>query len=504
MATSLTDNLIGMGLVEARGETMEESIYVLHPGVAEAGRKDTNPELAIAVDKAMRQFWWFALVSLLNEQVERTELVIDSAQRGAPYLMRRQLWEEAVGMLEQVVLRFPSPAVLDQTIPLLRKIVAASDDTPKGIESAGVLAMALSAAGKLDEAEELQRQIIEDAVATENYRIAVSTAADLCYLLELSGRFTEALEVAEQMLEYTQRGKLDTWVELMSERMRLQILCNMKFSDKNLIEQLGALYDRMATTPDDEEKQSIVRPYHEREMTLRLMGNVAVRLEDWQTGLELMTLVANSKQARGASPLETAQPLTTIADCLIQLHKYDEAKEMLLYCKSIFEQAKSLQDLSMTFNALGTLEFLLEHWAQANTHKENALRYTYLLGNPQLIANGHFNLALTLNRVEPESPKAIAHRLAACIIDLQISSGGLELSISRLVKDMRGFATQAASAPASFDSLCEMVEETEGVRFRELFDELPTRYSTGDEAQAEVLRLAQIKCADKTLEGSAL
>lgn len=496
MQDSLTNTLIGLGLVEARDDDAENTVYALHPGVAEAGRKDAGYEFATRVDDEMGEFWWSVLGRLLSEDQERTEYVIDSAQHGAPYLIRRQRWEKATGMLDQIVLRSPSPAVLDQTIPLLRKIVKDSSETPKGIESAGVLASALSAAGKLDEAEKLQKEIIERAVATENYRIASSTAGDLCYLLEQSGRLNEALGVAEQMADYTRRGDLGIWVEFMNERMRLQILADMGSSDQKLIEQLRLLYQRMANTPDAEEKRGIVRPYHEREMTLRLIGSIAMRLRNWEIAVNLFKAVVKSQQARRASELEVAHVLIMMCECLIEMAKYDEAKEMLFYCKTVFEDAQALPELSVVFSALASMEADLEHWPQANAHRENSLRYGYLLAMPRLISVAHFNLVATLNHVAPESPNAIAHRLAACVIDLQTNSGELASAISQLALDLRDFSPRAASPPASFDELCELVEQTEGVRFRNLFGALPARFSTGDEALAEALRLARAKGHD--------
>lgn len=45
--------------------------------------------------------------------------------------------------------------------------------------------------------------------------------------------------------------------------------------------------------------------------------------------------------------------------------------------------------------------------------------------------------------------------------------------------------------PRSFAALCSLVEQIEGVRFRELWEALPRRAPSGDEALAEVLRLAR-------------
>ena len=41
--------------------------------------------------------------------------------------------------------------------------------------------------------------------------------------------------------------------------------------------------------------------------------------------------------------------------------------------------------------------------------------------------------------------------------------------------------------PANFDALCQLVEQTEGVRFRELFSRLPRHAASGDEALRTIL-----------------
>jgi hypothetical protein len=45
--------------------------------------------------------------------------------------------------------------------------------------------------------------------------------------------------------------------------------------------------------------------------------------------------------------------------------------------------------------------------------------------------------------------------------------------------------------PANFDELCTLVEQTEGVRFRDLFSRLPQRAASGDEALRAVLEMAR-------------
>jgi hypothetical protein len=85
----------------------------------------------------------------------------------------------------------------------------------------------------------------------------------------------------------------------------------------------------------------------------------------------------------------------------------------------------------------------------------------------------------------------LAHRLAAGVIDLQTGSGGLPSTLQNLAEDFAECAPDLAPLPDDFAEMCHLVEAVEGVRFRELFERLPRRAATGDEALAAVLQGAQ-------------
>ena len=52
--------------------------------------------------------------------------------------------------------------------------------------------------------------------------------------------------------------------------------------------------------------------------------------------------------------------------------------------------------------------------------------------------------------------------------------------------------------PVTFDEVCTLVEQIEGVHFRDLFDRLPQRAKSGAEALEAVLALARAPAADPT------
>jgi len=63
--------------------------------------------------------------------------------------------------------------------------------------------------------------------------------------------------------------------------------------------------------------------------------------------------------------------------------------------------------------------------------------------------------------------------------------------LPRLATHLADF-TASPPLPADFAALCEIVEQVEGVRFRDLFERLPKdRAADGDAALQQVLKRAQ-------------
>ncbi len=196
-------------------------------------------------------------------------------------------------------------------------------------------------------------------------------------------------------------------------------------------------------------------------------------------------------KGRGAPPLEIARSKFNDYGPLIRLKRVPEAHRLLGQCRAAFETAGAIPQIGMAFTALADLEDELGNTQQSVHHERTALRYSYIAGEPGDCAISHFNLANYLMRTSAQSETALAHRLAAILIFLRTSDGRLPNTIAALARDLAELAP-APPLPRDFNHLCELVDQIEGVHFRDLFDRLPKEHAaTGDEALQKVLAMAK-------------
>jgi hypothetical protein len=232
------------------------------------------------------------------------------------------------------------------------------------------------------------------------------------------------------------------------------------------------------------ESRGDVAPFVQLEQVINLTASVALRRGEWRRALELFTDLAGRREGRSAQPVETAQARLGMAQSLVHLDGDEKARELLAWCKPVFEEHDDWQELASTHNELANLAARAGHWPQARQHAEHALRFHYMIGVPQQVAEGHLSL-MSFSALAGGSPTEVAaHFAAAGLILLQVGSGVL----GRLAV-LPGFD---AHLPASFDDVCRLVERVSGVRFRRLFASLPCLYTTGDEALAKLTEVIPV------------
>ncbi|HTW27593.1 MAG TPA: hypothetical protein VME92_10730 [Acetobacteraceae bacterium] len=473
----LLAQLVSAGLVDrqATGEGEDDFTVGIHPGVAEAGRGASGPDLQPAVDQELAATWrqnmqwaWKA-----HGQQRTGAAIVRAGLSGFPYLARLGAWNDAAVLLDHTVTLDASPATVAAVLPLARRLAEGASGTGRETQYSGLLAGVLLAAGRLDEAEAMLRETIALAAGHGDFSTASVVSGDLANLLREWGRPDQALQVVEQKAEYTRQAGHGPWSQLLDEGMRLQVL-NQLGQHRLVLDRVTTLRAQMCDLPNPPgENDWASNAWNVRETLLDVGSGAALRLGEWEQALELNAAALRSEMDRGASQLQLARGWFNDYGPLLGLGRHDDARALLQRCRAVFEQVNAVSELGAIFSALGDLESGLGHHDTARRFEETALRYRYVAGTPQEVRTSHFNLANYLIRTGADWRNVLTHRLAAILIAAATQSGMLRQDVAALAGDFRQAGRQAEAAlPVDFAGLCATVQEVEGVRFQELMQRL--------------------------------
>jgi hypothetical protein len=476
------------------GLVSRSTTYSIHPGVAEAARGAAHPSVLAAADIELGDYHGAMFNHGVDSELEGGGgIVVESARRAAPYLLRQARWQDAGALLEHMLHRDDSPDSLAFALPLLSHVAERTEGTEEGLGYAGVFAKALARAGRTAEAEGMMRDLVTRAVSRGNHRVAGAVTCDLCELLMSSGRLEEALEASEEGEGYARLVRLGPWTQLFGASQRLKVMVLMGRNDEVLAE-VEALRSEMDALPQEDGTEEAVDAWDVGEMLLSIGLAAASNIGRWETALALNSEVVKLQTARGANELEIARCRFNDYGPLLSLGRFTQARALLTACRSAFESERDIAGLGRVYTALADLEDKIGGGAQAVRFQEVALGYAYQARDPELCSVSHSNLSNYLERRKAEPDVALAHRLAAACMRYQTGSGLLAGTLSNLA------ATDLPSSPPRFADVVKRVELLEGVRFQELFDRLPRRAQDGDAALAAVWQLvaeARSEAADR-------
>jgi tetratricopeptide (TPR) repeat protein len=376
---------------------------------------------------------------------------------------------------------------LDESLPRLQQITESTEGTREGLLNAGVFARALGAAGRPAEAAAVLKKVEQQALDLGQYRLALAAAGDLANLLRRAGYVEEALAAVDRGKEHTRKAELGQWTLLANEVQRLQILSEMERYEE-VLAAAQTWRDQMKGWPESPGVNETVVPCNVKEALLNTGALAALRLGRWQEVLCLNEEIIQAKVSRGATALEVARARYNDHDSLLELKRYDEARSRLYECLAVFELSGDSDELGLIHAAIADLEDDLEHFEEAVRHESAALGFMYSDLHSKGCATSHFNLANYLFRHNAGDRVALAHRLAGALIFYQTNDGDLPNNLIAVRRDLA--RVDPRHPPDSFDELCRLVEQTEGVRFRELFSRLPQRAASGGEALRTVLEMA--------------
>jgi tetratricopeptide (TPR) repeat protein len=493
----LIARLVAVGLVEKKavGHDGQAFQLLIHPGVAEAGRAEAGPAFQAAVDAELAVAWHTWMNQGL-EQYGKTpdarKLIVRAGIAAFPYLSRRQEWQTASWMLELVDQVDDAPATVAAVLPRLRRVAEATIGTERELVDLGLLARLLRKVGRVAEAEAEMRAIRARSIDRGDFGTAATAAGDLVNLLRDGGQFDRALRVIDEMEEHTRRAGHGHWAQLANEGQRLQIL-NLMGEHRAVLSRVTELLEQMKALPVSGNPNNPIPPWQVKELVTEAGAAAAADLAEWQQALDLNAEVLRSRQGRGATSLDVAQAEFNNYFPLLRLKRYAEARDLLVRCRSVFEREHSVAMTGMALSAFADLENEIGRPAAARRFAENALRYRYIVGNPDHIGADHFNLARYIINSGGEWCDALAHRLAGMLIHQVMRQRLDHRSLVILERSLRQAGRKGcATFPKDFAALCTRVERIDGVRFRELVERLTAGHIGGDQLIQQVLAAVEV------------
>jgi tetratricopeptide (TPR) repeat protein len=400
--------------------------------------------------------------------------------------MRLGRWDEASSLLEQAIYRDSSSGTAAAVLPMLRRIAEATEGTDREPIDTAVLAKALLAAGRWQEAEAMLRSLLIKCSDEGKLWEVSGFCTYLFRILLMTGRFEEALHLAEEMKGYSRKAGLGPWTELSDEASRLQALNKLGRYDE-VLTAVEELRGKMEVLSEKRAENEAVEPWNVKEAILDAGRAAARDSREDRLALELNAEQLKSKEGRGATDLNLAGAAFTDYFPLLRLKRYKEAGRLLWNCKEVFEREKDIEMIGKVFSALADLMDEMGQTDQAARFEEDALRYEYLTGDTESVSVSHNNLGNYHRKMG--SSKSLAHHLASAVIRLLTRSGMLPQTLQNLSISLGTFG--AEDLPASFDRLCERVEEVEGVRFRGLFLRMAGPDGDGDEVMQAIIEKAR-------------
>jgi hypothetical protein len=329
------------------------------------------------------------------------------------------------------------------------------------------------------------------ALDRQDYSAASTAAGYLVNYRRNAGRLGEALQLTDNMAEYTRQAGFGPWTQLSDQVQRLQIL-NVMGQGRQVLDEVERLREQMGNLPAGSSQPEGINPWNVRELLLDTGRSAASQLGRWAEALELSAAAVASMRGRGAPDTEIAGTQFNDYGPLLGLGRLDDAVALLITCREIFERAHDIQALGKVLGALADAEDKRNHGEVAIGLERDALRYLYLAAETDSIQVSHHNLGNYL-RGAGQPRAALAHHLASALLCVVTGAEGAGESARAAAADLR--AGGEAAMPADTVALCGMVGEVPGVRLDRLLAALAPDSGTVD----QVLR----DLADRVRAGAA-
>jgi hypothetical protein len=202
--------------------------------------------------------------------------------------------------------------------------------------------------------------------------------------------------------------------------------------------------------------------------------------------LALSAAQVASMRNRRAPETEIARARFNDYGPLIRLKRLDEALDLLLDCRQVFQDARDAEMLGMIFSALAEVESRRGHGDAAIRLERDALRYSYLAWDVRNIAANYHNHGITLRIWGRRPSLSLTCHLAATLIGDLTGTGDIHKSLSAAADTLREMSHYIVP-PRDVAHLCDRLAEIPGTDLPALIAGLSPAPAVAEQALRDII-----------------
>jgi tetratricopeptide (TPR) repeat protein len=228
-----------------------------------------------------------------------------------------------------------------------------------------------------------------------------------------------------------------------------------------------------------------------REILLDIGRDAARQLGRLDEALDLNAAQIASMHDRRAPASDIARAMFNDYAPLLRLDRTNEALDLLVYCRRVFEDAHDTRMLGNTLSGLASAENKRGHREPAIRLQRDALRYKYLAEDATGIAVSYHNLGNYLSSQAIQRAQAFACHLAAALIRTLASISRAGNSVQDASTDLRELGDTAV-LPLDVADLSRQVGDIPGTDLPGLIAKLSPSPEVAEATLRDLIAQAQV------------
>lgn len=464
--------------------------YSIHPIVADTAREECGPAFRHIIDSVLGAYWMAELRA--NQEREAREVsgtALRAARRAVPYLLRLHDWPGTNEVLRRVIDRDTSPGTIDLLLPLAEDAVRKAEGTRYQLALRHLLARAHALAQPREPTDGLTAlfsELLKAATTASDMLLAAEISGDLADLMRRDGRFEDALTHLAEQAGLIRRAGLGQWSQAENE-VHSMVLALALGQDATVFDAARGLLRRLSALPSQESAHDPVAPWKVREALLAVAVDAADNLGHWGESLVWTATRIRSMERRGAPDLQIARARYEACFALLYADFVDEARQLALRCREVFERERDVAMLGLTLGTLARIEERAGRLRTAIEFAREAVHHACLTRDAIGAARGYDDLAEYLEEARDDQSAVFGYRLAGAVVRFQLNLRWLPFSIRLLARDLTRMQADQVP-PSSISDLTATLGPQDGADFGRLVKHLPGGPRGADSSAAEVMR----------------